>query len=243
MWDLQTDIGQTCVLEQKEIITDKMESEKFEFVGLNDFQKKNIRTICFQTSRVAFVPKESVKQFTELDGIAIIETDLRILEFSWLEKFLKFVKKNIKNLYFHENKIEMIDPRIMSIFSKMDRVFLRKNNCIQEGFPITNKDPAIMKLELRTCIENYENSRGTLPLLSIVPNVNQTLIKRLNEIEKQIKKNKEIFTEKLGKLEKTLDKVYAMGDKILKKFDELNVIELYCSNCDKNGTSKIFSKP
>lgn len=202
-----------------------MESEKFEYGGLNEYQKKSIKTICFQTSRVSFVPKESLKTFGELDGIAIIDTDLRILEFDWLENFLKYVKKAVKNLYFHENQIEMIEPKVLSIFARMNRVFLRGNPCIKEGFPIS-RDPSIMKLELRSCIENYENSRGALQLL---PMVNKTLSARMNEIEKQMKKQRDNFNDRLGKIEKTLDR-------IIKKIDNLNIIELYCSHCNKNET-------
>jgi hypothetical protein len=180
-----------------------MEKQIFKFTGLAEYQVKRIKTVCFQTSRISFVPKEAATFFPDFDGVAIIDTDLRIIEFDWLENLLKFVKNKTKNLYFHENKIEMIDPAVQPIFLKMDRIFLRGNNCIKEGFPLS-KDPAIMKFELQKCFENYENSRATF---SVFRKFNETINRRFEAIELQIKQTNSTLNSRLDKIEKSLEKL------------------------------------
>jgi hypothetical protein len=118
--------------------------------------KDIIKTIWFlHPWKVSSVPKESLKTFPALDGVALIHQPIKSLEYEWLEKYVKNIRDKLKNLYIYNNHIEMIDPRLMNLFAKMKRLKMWGNVCINEDFDISDGNTTYLNMKLMPCFQNY----------------------------------------------------------------------------------------
>lgn len=155
-----TNIGNTCELQQREPITDDMENDTFEYIVPSSTKKFDIKTVWFWNHKISFVPKETLQEFPQIEGFAILYSDLTVVDSEWIDKVLKHVKPRIVKLYFYSNRIDQIDPKLIQYFAVLQNLKLWGNACVNENFMPSEtrgnyRDASYMNSKLMPCYQNY----------------------------------------------------------------------------------------
>lgn len=151
--------GQICELSNKESITSSLQNEQYKYIGLTEDQRKQIDFILFRTADVSFIPKETFEQFPKLKVVGFQDANIKVVTYDWIDDFTSSFEKNIKVLFLGVNSIEAIEPQVVEVFRKFDKVYLQSNNCTQSNF-LTISDFTTMEDKLKVCFENFMRKYG-----------------------------------------------------------------------------------
>jgi hypothetical protein len=166
----QSGIGKTCAFGDKVLITSQMKGDTFEITGFSSSEKQLVKTLWFKNKDTWFIPKEAFNTFPSLQAVAIIHTNLKVINETWLQNLLMFSEGRIKRLYFYDAKIDMIDPSVINIFKRMEYIKLNRNYCVKKDIVVTAQVDLISEL-----IECFKNNTVLHKLINDVTVLNNQL--------------------------------------------------------------------
>lgn len=135
------------------------EDEPFTFTGLTDSEKQKVELLKIFSSKIQFVPREVLTEFPKLHTIFIQDLEMEVLTFDYLNTLLKLVLPKITKVSFYGGRLRSIDPQVVTIFKKLNKVNLEKNLCVNKYIQRNNFKQ--IDSILKNCINNYnqlENS-------------------------------------------------------------------------------------
>lgn len=153
--------GPRCIFFNKESILPGSASEQYIFDGITNEQKSRVTALIFLTSNIAFIPKETFNIFPSLEQVGFEKSNIKILDYDWLNDIVKSLKPSIKYLHLSNNSINQIDPRTIKLLKKFDKVNLLDNECIQSDVFKPDYDK-FCKNKLEKCIKNFDKNAGTV---------------------------------------------------------------------------------
>lgn len=154
-WDSNAKWGDHCYFNNMEPILPGTEHYEFRYTGFNDQQKANLNLIIFKTANIAFIPKETFTTFPKLNVIGFQDIDMETLTFDWLNSITKGLPSRIRGLYIHNSGINKMEPSVLGIFNRFDRLELKGNRCIQLHLLRSDGDFIMLNQKLQNCFTNY----------------------------------------------------------------------------------------
>lgn len=175
-----------CELKDKDPIHENTKNENFYFTGIRDEYKRNITVLQFYTKDVDFIPKTAFTTFPNLHTIRFYGIDMETLEFNWLERITSSFNSKIKNIYLNWSGIDKIDPQVVEIFQRYDRIDLEGNDCVNFNFHKNQGHFKLFNEKLEECFGNFVVDNPVKNGMSGSCTCNQTKLE--NDIEKLEKK-------------------------------------------------------